>query len=85
MLKSYEARIGTRWQPFTVLTELGWVVSGPMTSKRRQNVSRFAFNENVKITNQRNQSVEEGTAGTKVVREYDEVYRRAARSANAVE
>ena len=41
--------IGTRSQPFDVLTELGWVVSGPMTGKRRQNVCHFAFNEEVKL------------------------------------
>ena len=31
-------KIGTRSETFTVPTELGWVVSGPMTGKRRQNV-----------------------------------------------
>ena len=42
-------KIGTRSEPFTVLTELGWVVSGPMTGKRRQNVCHFAFTEDVKV------------------------------------
>ena len=42
-------RIGTRSEPFAVLTELGWVVSGPMTGKRRQNVCHFAFTEDVKV------------------------------------
>ena len=42
-------KIGTRSEPFAVLTELGWVVSGPMTGKRRQNVCHFAFIEDVKV------------------------------------
>ena len=41
--------IGTRSEPFAVLAELGWVVSGPMTGKRRQNVSHFAFTEDAKV------------------------------------
>ena len=41
-------KIGTRSEPFAVLIELGWVVSGPMTGKRRQNVCHFAFTEDVK-------------------------------------
>ena len=31
-------KIGTRSESFAVLTEVGRVVSGPMTGKRRQNV-----------------------------------------------
>ena len=42
-------KIGKRSEPFAVLTELGWVVSGPMTGKRRQNVCHFAFTEDVKV------------------------------------
>ena len=42
-------KIGTRSETFAVLTELGWVVSGPMTGKRRQNVCPFAFTEDVKV------------------------------------
>ena len=42
-------KIGTRSEPFAVLTELGWVISGPMTGKRRQNVCSFAFTEDVKV------------------------------------
>ena len=42
-------KTGTRSEPFAVLTELGWVVSGPMTGKRRQNVCHFAFTEDVKV------------------------------------
>ena len=42
-------KIGTRSEPFAVLTELGWVVSGPMTGKRRQKVCDFAFAEDVKV------------------------------------
>ena len=41
--------IETRSEPFAVLTELGWVVSGPMTCKRKQNVCLFAFTEDVKV------------------------------------
>ena len=41
--------IGTRIEPFAVLTELGWVVSGHMTGKSRQNVSHFAFTEDLKV------------------------------------
>ena len=43
-------KIGTRSEPFAVLTELRWVVSGPMTGKRRQNVCHFVFTEVVKVT-----------------------------------
>ena len=43
-------KIGTRSEPFAVLTELGWVVSGPMTGKQRQNICHFAFTEDVKVT-----------------------------------
>ena len=42
-------KIGTRSEPFAVLTELGWVVSGPMTGKRRENVCHFAFTDDVKV------------------------------------
>ena len=42
-------KIGTRSEPFAVLTELGWVVSGPMKGKRRQNICHFAFIEDVKV------------------------------------
>ena len=42
-------KIGTRSEPFAILTELGWVVSGPMTGKRRQNVCHLAFTEDVKV------------------------------------
>ena len=42
-------KIGTRSEPFAVLTELGWVVIGHMTGKRRQNVCHFAFTEDVKV------------------------------------
>ena len=44
-----EYKIGTRSEPFAVLTELDWVVSGPMTGKRRQNVCHFAFTQDVKV------------------------------------
>ena len=44
-----EYKIGARSEPFAVLTELGWVVSGPMTGKRRQNFCHFAFTEDVKV------------------------------------
>ena len=39
--------IGIRSEPFAVLKELGWVVIGPLTGKRRQNVCHFAFTEDV--------------------------------------
>ena len=42
-------KIGTRSEPFAVLTELGWVVSGPMTGKKNQNVCHFASTEGVKV------------------------------------
>ena len=42
-------KIGTQSEPFAVLTELGWVVSRPMTGKKRQNVCHFAFTEDVKV------------------------------------
>ena len=42
-------KIGTRSEPFAVLTELGWVVNGPVMGKKRQNVHHFAVTENVKV------------------------------------
>ena len=42
-------KIGTRSEPFAVLTELGWVVSGPMAGKRRQNFCHSTFSEDVKV------------------------------------
>ena len=42
-------KIGTRSEPFAVLTELGWVVSGPMTGKKSQNFCHFASTEDVKV------------------------------------
>ena len=42
-------KLGTRSEPFAVLTELGWLVSGPMTGKRRQKVCHFVFTEDAKV------------------------------------
>ena len=42
-------KIGTRSEPFAVLTELEWVVSGPMTGKKSQNLCNFASSEDVKV------------------------------------
>ena len=42
-------KIGTRSEPFAVLTELGWVASGPMTGKKSQNVCHFASTKDVKV------------------------------------
>ena len=42
-------KIGARSETFAVLTQLGWVVSAPMTDKRRQNICHFAFSEKVKM------------------------------------
>ena len=42
-------KIGKRIEAFAVLTELGWVVSGPKMGKRRQNVCHFALTEDVKV------------------------------------
>ena len=44
-----DPKIGTQSEPFAVLTELGCVVSGPMTGKKRQNVCHFASTEAVKV------------------------------------
>ena len=41
--RSLDYKFGTRSELFAVLTELGWVVSGPMTGKKSQNVCHFAF------------------------------------------
>ena len=41
-------KIGTRSELFAVLAELGWVVSGPMTGKKSQNICHFASTEDVK-------------------------------------
>ena len=42
-------KIGTRSEPFAVLTEIGWVVSGPMAGKKSQNICHFASTEDVKV------------------------------------
>ena len=41
--------IVARSEPFAFLTELGWVVSGPMTGKSRQKVCHFVCTEDVKV------------------------------------
>ncbi|XP_075243805.1 uncharacterized protein LOC142338058 [Convolutriloba macropyga] len=47
---SLDYRAGTGSEPFAVLAELGWAVSGPMTGKRRQSICHFAFIDDVKLT-----------------------------------
>ena len=47
--RSLDYRIGTRSEPFAVLTELEWVVSGPMTGKKSQNLCHFASTKDVKV------------------------------------
>ena len=42
-------KIGTRSKAFAVLTDLRWVVIGPMTGKKSQNVCHFASTEDVKV------------------------------------
>ena len=42
-------KIGTPSRPLTVLTGLGWVVSGPITGKRSHNVCHFTFTEDLKL------------------------------------
>ena len=42
-------KTGTRSEPLAVLTEFGWVVSGPMTDNKSQNVYHFASTEDVKV------------------------------------
>ena len=44
-----DCKIGTRSEPFAVLTELGLVVSGPITGKKSQIVCHFASTEDVKV------------------------------------
>ena len=40
---------GTRIEPFAVLTEIGWVISDPMTGTKIQSVCHFAPSEYVKV------------------------------------
>ena len=47
--RALDYKIGTQSEPFTVLTELGWVVSEPMIGNERQNVCHFASTEDVKM------------------------------------
>ena len=77
--RAFDYKIGKQSEPFAFLTELGWVVSGPMKSNRRQNICLFASTEDVKVAeniqswwdinlcfkNKRRQSVREGTVSTK--------------------
>ena len=42
-------KIGTRSEPFAILTDLGWVASGLMAGKQIQNICHFAFTEDVKV------------------------------------
>ena len=39
----------TRSEPFAIPTELGWVVSGRMKGKRKQNICHFTITEDVKV------------------------------------
>ena len=91
--------IGTRCEPFAVLTELGWVVSGPMTGEKRQNVCHFASTEDVKVVENIQTWWDIETYASKIIvvsqskkelqaqklLEYDEVHRQMVRSGNAVE
>ena len=43
------SKIGTKSEPFAVVTVIVWVVSGPMTSKRGQNLRRVSVTEDVKV------------------------------------
>ena len=47
--RTLDYKIGTQSEPFAVLTDLGWVVSGPMKSNRKQNFRHFASTEEVKM------------------------------------
>ena len=42
-------KIGTRSRPFTVLSEIEWLVSGPMAGKKRQKICHFIFTEDVNV------------------------------------
>ena len=90
-------KIGTRSEPFAVLTELGWVLSGPMTGKKSQNVCHFASTEDVKLAenipswknlcfqNKCCMSIKERAASSEVFREHNKAYGRAVRSRHALE
>ena len=96
---SLDYRAGTGSEPFAVLAELGWAVSGPMTGKRRQSICHFAFIDDVKLTENIQKWWDIETYASKIIvvsqskKElqaqkmlvYDKVYRRAVRSGNALE
>ena len=47
--RSLDYKLGTRSEPFAVLTDIRRVVGGPMMVKRRQYACLFAFTEDVKV------------------------------------
>ena len=47
--RALDYKIGRQSELFAVLTELGWVVSGPMKGNRRQNFCHSASREDVKM------------------------------------
>ena len=47
--RALDYKIGTQSEPLAVLTEIGWVVSGPKKGNRRQNFCHFASTEDVKM------------------------------------
>ena len=92
-------KMGRRSEFFAVLTELGWVVSGPMTGKKNQTFS-FRFprrsesgrkypimvgHRNLCLQNKSCRSIKEKPASSEVLRERNKVYRPAVRSGHALE
>ena len=47
--RALDYKIGKQSEPFTVPTELGWVVGGRMKGNRRQNVCHLASTEDLKM------------------------------------
>ena len=84
-------KTGTQSEPFAVLTELGWVVSGPMTCKKSQKVCHLTSTEsesgrkypimvvhrNLCFQSKCCKSIKERAASSEVLREHKKVYRRA--------
>ena len=100
LLRPLDYKIGTRSEPFAVLTELGWLVIGRNMGKKKTKSLSFRLHRRCEscweypdlvghrrlcFQNQRRQSVNEGTASTKDCRECEEFHRPAVRSGNAVE
>ena len=98
--KALDYKIGTRSEPVAVLTELGWVVSGPMKGKKKTKCLSFRQHKRRENDNKHSipvaqrymcfqntccNSIKERATSSEFLREHDKIYSPAVRSGLALE